>query len=442
MWSAPASPARVLCLTIPLISPVAAIYGLAGSPCAAKCGNVLSTTTGEDIVCPDASYPSSGNPGSVAGVVFESCVSCQVQSNYTDLETGDTDLQRGLYNMRYAISWCLFGFPNNTEVADTPCITSRSCGPLEAAFEFDNLSTPTAAFGYCPDLFMNEVDSCSNCLRQLSNEFYLSNFLTALNVGCIQKPPSGSTIALDGSLFSSISVNMSNPEASSSSSFSAGGDGLTLSERVGIAVGAIVGVLIIAGICTICIGKKRRRRALAARQRQSGYLEWQRSNQAMTSHGRYDSSPIAGTSGTTNASGNFFDSPQSQRPLNSQNWGASSSSRYQEESPIEKTYFSPYSSQYNSPVSGSDARPIAAHEWPYPLDSKPVFDKSAEKSFPVDRKGSSSSAGGLRQRSREREVEGERIEMQNVPPVLMHPGHGRGKSASLTEDDYRSGRAV
>ncbi len=26
-------------------------------------------------------------------------------------------------NLRFAISWCLFGYPNNTAVGDTPCIT-------------------------------------------------------------------------------------------------------------------------------------------------------------------------------------------------------------------------------------------------------------------------------------------------------------------------------
>jgi hypothetical protein len=122
----------------------------------------------------------------------------------------------------------------------------------------------------------------------------------------------------------------------------------------------------------------------------------------------------------------------------------------------EKTYV--FGSNYNSPVSALDQVQVSAREWP--IDRKGSFrarnpmsavdDLSyVNREWPVDRKSSFSrpSPGGYPNRSRSRDEEGspynsDRIEMQNVPPVLKHPGHGRGDSIALTEDDMRRGNAV
>lgn len=93
----------------------------------------------------------------------------------------------------------------------------------------------------------------------------------------------------------------------------------------------------------------------------------------------------------------------------------------------EKVYFSPYSSQYNSPV---DANDQFQHIGP-------------GRDWPIDRKGSVGGSSGVRSRSREkREPLGDRIEMQNVAPVLLHPGNGRGRPITLTEEDAKNGHAV
>ncbi len=117
----------------------------------------------------------------------------------------------------------------------------------------------------------------------------------------------------------------------------------------------------------------------------------------------------------------------------------------EEDSPMsangDKVNFSPYTSQYTSPVSAVDAIAMAGREWP--IDRKLSFGTRQE--WPVDRKGSTGGGFGSRSRSRdgkEPEGEGDRIEMQNVPPVLLHPGHGRGVSIALTEEDARSGNAL
>lgn len=94
----------------------------------------------------------------------------------------------------------------------------------------------------------------------------------------------------------------------------------------------------------------------------------------------------------------------------------------------EKAYFSPYSSNYSSPVSASDqAQAAAAREWP------------------KEGKGSFSGLGRSRGGDEADREEGDRIEMQNVPPVLLHPGHGRGAAPylpGLGEEDMRKGNAM
>jgi hypothetical protein len=115
-----------------------ALDALSNSPCAVQCGNVLGSTSGSDIVCNNGDYTSTA-----AGITFQSCVTCQLGSTYVDPVSKQSDLQLGLCeyiphrntsipqmvannflldNLRYAVSWCLFGYPNNTQVGDTPCI--------------------------------------------------------------------------------------------------------------------------------------------------------------------------------------------------------------------------------------------------------------------------------------------------------------------------------
>ena len=182
----------------------------------------------------------------------------------------------------------------------------------------------------------------------------------------------------------------------------------------------------ITGFCIVCNGKRRRRRALAEHQKKTGYANWIAEQQA--SNPQQPPSMFE----ANNAGPAFHDSPASQRPLvRGHLWGQPSSA-VQEESPAsafgEKAYFSPYSSQYSSPVSAYDQVQPVGREWP------------------MDRKGSigGTIAGLGRSKSMEKrpieEEEGDRIEMQDVPPiqnvtpmqnaapVLLHPMNGRGRA--------------
>jgi hypothetical protein len=151
----------------------------------------------------------------------------------------------------------------------------------------------------------------------------------------------------------------------------------------------------------------------------------------------------------------YFDSPASTRPLHS--WAVAPAGAL-DETPIadpgEKAYFSPYTSNYNSPVSATDQTQVYSREWPIdrkgssyaPSPMSAVDDiKLTNREWPIDRKGSFSKPtdpSRYPNRSRSRDNYGDRIEMQNVAPVLMHPGHGRGDSIALTEDDMRRGDAL
>ncbi|KAH9205784.1 hypothetical protein DL95DRAFT_528666 [Leptodontidium sp. 2 PMI_412] len=385
-----------------------ALKASTSSPCAAQCGNELGSTTGSDIVCTNADFKSLA-----AGVVFQTCISCQLDSQYVDPVTKQSDLHWAIYNLRYALSWCLFGYPDNNDVAGTPCTTSTSCGSLENAFEFDSLALNASSYGFCTLLPAVTVPHCTSCLQLQDNEFYMTNFVTTLNAACQQQPTSGSQLYIEGNLFSTTLVNITSPTTAPISHYNGPSNGgLNLGAKIGIAVGGLVVLLSIAGCCIVWRGKRRRRRFLMKHQQETGYAEWVSQQKA------------ASMSPPMPSPGGFFDSPQSQRPLvSTQPWARGGQD---EESPAsamgEKVYFSPYSSQYSSPVDANDQ----------------FQNIGSSRDWPIDRKGSSAGSSGVRSRSREKR---ETIEMQNVAPVLLHPGHGRG-AGPLTDEDVRRGNAL
>lgn len=78
-------------LAIPLAE---AILVAPNSPCSTDCGNVLSSTSADDIVCSQNSYTSG------AGQVFDGCVSCEIASEYSN--NGETDQQWALCKSAFA----------------------------------------------------------------------------------------------------------------------------------------------------------------------------------------------------------------------------------------------------------------------------------------------------------------------------------------------------
>jgi hypothetical protein len=149
--------------------------------------------------------------------------------------------------------------------------------------------------------------------------------------GCQQKPSSGALLGLDGSLFSSdpvqITVSTGGGTSSSSSSSSKSSSGsMSLGAEIGIAITAVVILLLIAGTVVICYGKKRRAAKLAARSPRS----------QRDSYHRFGAGPTPPTP-TWATSSAADDTPVTAGGYDS-----------------EKHAFSPYTSQYNSPVSARD----------------------------------------------------------------------------------------
>lgn len=62
-----------------------AILVAPGSPCAANCGNVLDSTSPDDVVCPQKSF------SGATGQLFQGCVQCEMQSAYH--KNNDSDVQ-------------------------------------------------------------------------------------------------------------------------------------------------------------------------------------------------------------------------------------------------------------------------------------------------------------------------------------------------------------
>ncbi|KAI0471781.1 hypothetical protein GGR56DRAFT_91474 [Xylariaceae sp. FL0804] len=325
-----------------LLPSAAALLVAPGSPCETSCGNVLSATTPDMIVCDDTAYASSSS-----GQVFQSCITCESTSTYSTT-SGDrnvSDLQYMLYNMRYATNQCVFE-------ADTPCSTSRACGSYLKAIQYANLSDTATAYGFCSlwdDFFL---DQCRNCLL-VSEDFYTDNFVGVLDGACrlLLQPPA--TLPFQGSIFANDQLNVTNPTPTATFAPDSAGP-LNNGEIVGVVVGGLAVVLALLGCGVVLNGKRRRKAYLRRRSRMFG-----------PGGGGGTGGIVGGASG-----GEMFETPVSQRPLN-RGWGQD----LQDDSPTSAAtqttfppYFSPYVSQYNSPVSavegphGQGGRNFAA--WP------------------------------------------------------------------------------
>jgi hypothetical protein len=99
--SARSSRALTFLLAVVLLnSPAPVVLGLKttpGSPCTDVCGTTTNTTSSE-ITCLDQAY----NQSSV-GQDFEKCISCQLDSEFHDANTGESDVNWALC-MSYQLS--------------------------------------------------------------------------------------------------------------------------------------------------------------------------------------------------------------------------------------------------------------------------------------------------------------------------------------------------
>ncbi|KAI1824629.1 hypothetical protein F4861DRAFT_504864 [Xylaria intraflava] len=289
-----------------------------GSPCLQYCGNNPQGTPPDQIVCEDGSY------GSTQGQVFKSCVTCETTSSYsTTNNQGEavSDLGSLLYNVRYTAAQCLY-------IQDAgPCSTSQACGRIRTALEYGNFSTTVTPYGYCNQWSDFDLQKCTDCLS-VSGQNYIRNFVSLLSGACqlLLQPPQ--TIPLTGNIFSSALVNVTTPTPSSGPIPTNRVGPLSYGALAGIVVAGVVVLLILGGCGIVLNGKRRRKEYLRRREKQTG---------------QWPSSQVMG--------GEMYETPTSQVPLRGGGWSDSPNSATTDSaySPYPR-YFSPYASQYNSPV--------------------------------------------------------------------------------------------
>lgn len=259
-----------------LATSVEALQVSPGSPCSSACldspisnaSNAhASNTIGADITCFDKDYTNT-----TKGQKFVSCVNCLETS--TASGRGESDQDWFLYNLRYTLVTCLFGFSNASDAKATVCSTSKSCGPLQPALEEDNLNVTTESkYGYCTasDVVFRGpfLDSCETCLANTDDQKYLRNFLAVLNTGCDQRSGASLNIGFQGSIFSTTQINGAWPGYSQHPLTSTSQRKRSLSQGgiVGIAVGSIAFAGTLVTMLFLCFRKqreKRRRKAMTS----------------------------------------------------------------------------------------------------------------------------------------------------------------------------------
>ncbi|KAL2021510.1 hypothetical protein VTK56DRAFT_7143 [Thermocarpiscus australiensis] len=327
------------------------------SPCSKYCGNVQSSTARDELACDTGTLKNTP-----VGVVWEQCIECQLTSTY--VSGNRSDLQALLYNLRVSMAYCLFDSKDNN-----PCKTTTACGPLEDAIKYQNLTTSVGAYDYCTNWQGFFVPKCSPCLTVLDDRGqYLNNYLMILEAACEQKPAPGSTVSVEGDPFSTDTVEIVPPHPTYATVPTPDYGPVSLGARVGIAFGGLAFILAVAGFCIVCIGKRRRRAFLRELERRHGAQGWPHPKF------RYGSDRDGGA-----GSSDMFETPVSQRPLRG----------WENESPVsalpERTfprYFSPYTSQYSSPVTVPEGGGPSTTNWPT-LAPQQQFNQIVQGQSPV-----------------------------------------------------------
>lgn len=233
-----------------------------------------STTTNDDITCYDKEFSST-----LAGQKFQRCMSCLQDSSFSQGTESDQSwflckklilttatgcsANVMLDNLRYAFDYCVFGFPNATGVASTPCSTSTACGGMEMALTGDDLDAANLqSYGYCSAdggaVTETTVSKCKACVAASDGQDYMANFIVALGAGCQQQPATGTVIGLNDTIFSTTLISAIDPSASAAAAANAH-TGLPNSAIIGIAIGAVIVLLAIVGFFFVRYRKQRNR---------------------------------------------------------------------------------------------------------------------------------------------------------------------------------------
>lgn len=260
----------IFLLSISWLTPTCALQVTPNSGCASICLDNptkdvsdpnVSNTFGSDIVCIDGDYGSNA-----VGQKFRKCMDC-LQSSTAEA-SGENDQGWFLYNLRFALDTCIFDTANASDPISTPCSINTVCGPLQEALQ-DGMSDPAtmAQYSYCSadnNAFLGSyLNTCGQCLRENDDQVYMSNFLIALQAGCIQKPEAGTLIGLNSTVFTQNEVKITSPVTGTKTKHKKLSEGAI----IGIVVGGVILLVIIITTIFICI--RRRRNAIRLKELRS-----------------------------------------------------------------------------------------------------------------------------------------------------------------------------
>jgi len=183
---------KMSALVLAVLLSTPAVLGLrvtSGSSCTDSCNKwgAATNTTADEISCVDIAFNST-----TKGKDFKDCITCELESTYENDTTGETDVNWGLCmflrepssltaltgtdNLRFAVSTCVFGYPESISNVSSPCPVA--CGTVQNAVQFD-IENPNAdnlgAWCDTASFADNVINTCEFCYNLTSNQVYLAN---------------------------------------------------------------------------------------------------------------------------------------------------------------------------------------------------------------------------------------------------------------------------
>ncbi|MCJ1466587.1 hypothetical protein MMC07_005207 [Pseudocyphellaria aurata] len=249
-----------------------------------------SHTISDDLVCNDDEFSST-----VVGRKFKECLICELNNATVDTATYPEENYAywHIFNMKFNIDWCVFGYPNNSQItkANSQCSEVCSGSGNSARAALVNLLPERDHDGlqYCQDgdgAFSTTVDNCMKCLNDVPKAKTLANFVNALKVACAQQPRPGEKLKLDFDVFAAVpaldsststassagivtgTVTPANPPSSSSAALAAPSSSRAVASasaaappdnrvRVGVGVGVGGGAALVLAVTAIILFRGR-----------------------------------------------------------------------------------------------------------------------------------------------------------------------------------------
>ncbi|KAJ5108078.1 hypothetical protein N7456_004753 [Penicillium angulare] len=236
-----------------------AVLGLrvaSGSPCASRCNKWGSSdnTTSSEISCVDGAFNTTSK-----GKDFQDCITCGLKSTYEDETSGATDVNWALFNLRYALSSCIFEYPDHVSNVSTPCPVA--CGTVQPAIQLDIEDPTVDNIGtWCDSSSFadNVINTCEFCYNLTSNQIYLANFMESIRYNCHFPTVTGDEFAVSPSRIFTESLL---PSSMSLSTPSSGGSHVNLGLVIAVPVLAFIIICLGIGTCCFFYIRYRRRKS-------------------------------------------------------------------------------------------------------------------------------------------------------------------------------------